>query len=587
MTSDNSICPDGRRSALMTVSALTLCMAAAVLLPGCRKNNPERDQPGDTVEDAAVISLDTTFAGLLPEEFEINVPRDIPTQDINEWGGVMLSEMLDQEVDEAELSKSLSEFLPEDAVERVLRPQYVLSDATHLRDSLWARGLMQSVISESKTDTDQIVDLFYFVVNTVRLVPDEQTLPFGPFELAKYGQGTAEDRAWTFATLLRQQRIPAVVFVEKKSDEPADENSIDRNPQSLIAGALLNDSLYLFDVSLGLPIPGPDDDGTAVLIRKPATLKQVLDNPALLAKLTSDEDSADGITVDKLKQRQPQVIGDSSLWSRRMEGLQIGLPNEVKASIFDPLVSYGVYEGVIDQVSTQVKKVLPNSSVGVWSYPEQQRELRESVAENAQQAELLANLSQSFKVPRPMTVEAEQGRPVVDPSQLTLTFGPPWGTHLNGRVDQISGRPESAIPAYLKVQSWRLLPPSEKGAPQFAPALEPLIIQRLPPDVRLRHLLAAEEALLWRATCQIQKRDYESAATALEMYLRQLAPPSPAYPGRFRNEANYLAGVSLALSGNNRRGMAFLRNVDTKDGRYKAAQALIRRWSAQEENADR
>lgn len=577
-------------SVRLAMSGMSLCVLVVLGLPGCNKADVEPAETDDTPDQTIVISLETTFEGLLPDEFEINVPRDLPTSDINEWGEQMLSDMVDQDVDEKKLAESLSKLLPGEVVDRILRPRFVLRDSNHVRDSLWARELTQTVIANSKSETDRIVDIFYFVVNTIQVIPAKHSLPFGPFESTQYGQGTAEDRAWTFATMLKQQRIPSVVFVRMSDAESGapdvtdDEAAVER-PHNLIVGALLNDSLYLFDAALGLPVSGPGDLGTAAFSRKPATLTQVLADPTLLSRMSSGDDSPYGVTVESLKNSQPLVIGDSSLWSRRMEGLQNGMPAETPASIFEPLVSHGVFEGVIELVSECISKDLPDAKVGVWLYPEQQREAREVVSRDEEQSRVLAALNDTFKVPEPVLVAVVPDENNPGRQKLNLTFGPSWGVHRNGRVDQILGRPEKAIPAYLKVQDWRMRPPSPKDSPAVAPEVELMIIQQLPQDVKDRHLRAAEEALIWRATCQIQKASYESAAADLEGYLRQLQLATGIYPGRFKNEANYLVGIALAMSGNSRRGMAFLRNVESDNSRYDASRWLIQRWSAQAEKA--
>ena len=129
------------------------------------------------------------------------------------------------------------------------------------------------------------------------------------------------------------------------------------------------------------------------------------------------------------------------------------------------------------------------------------------------------------------------------------------------------------------------MPPFPKDSPALDEGVEAMVIQQLPQDVKNRHLRAAEEALIWRATCQIQKASFESAAADLEGYLRQLQLTSGLYTGRFRNEANYLVGIALAMSGNSRRGMAFLRNVDSDNSRYDVSQWLIQRWSTQADGA--
>lgn len=576
----NSANPIRQRRTVLVKSIVTGIALCGVMMPleGCNRDSAEPAGNEGPQEETVVVSLETSFEGLLPDEFGINVPRDLPTSDINEWGKEMLAEMVDPEVDEKQLSESLAKLLPAEVVERILRPQFVLRDSNHIRDNLWAREVAESVTSGAKSELDSVVDLFYFVVDTVHVVPAAESLPFGPFESALYGLGTAEDRAWAFATLLRQRRIPTMVF----ADESADAGQEDSVTKNLIVGALLNDSLYLFDAALGLPIASPDEPATNALVRLPATLTQLLGDPSVLSTMGIDEESPYAVTLDQFKKMQPQIIGDSSVWSRRMEGLRNGQPVEVKALIFEPLVSCGPFEGLVEIVSEHLSKTLPESKVGVWLYPEQQREAWESVSKDTAQSTRLAALNDTFKVPQPVEVglqsdEKNRGQP-----KLEFIFGASWGTHRRGRIDQIMGRPEQAIPAYLKVQNWRTFPPSPKDK-SVDSGLKPLAVQQLPDDVKARHLNAAEEAIIWRATCQLQKRAFSSAATDLEGYLRQLQSTSSIYPGRFRSEANYLAGVAMALSDNSRRGAAFLRKVDPEDSRSDAARWLAKRWTTNAE----
>ena len=570
MKSASSKTPRWRVKILCSVSGIMLCVIL-LIAQGCKRQEETPAGAEVTPDEGVVISLETTFAGLKPDEFESNVPRDLPTSDINEWGAEMLADMVDPEVDEKELAESLSELLPDDMVEKILRPEFVLRDSSHIRDCLWARQLSESVTARSESELDAIVDLFYFVVNTVRVVPAEESLPFGPFESTLHGMGTTGDRAWIFATLLRQRRIPTLVFVSDESDEPA---------ENLIVGALLNGSIYLFDAGLGLPIAGSEAPESSVLVRQPATLAELVADESLLAGMGAGETSPYGISLEQFKQLQPQVIGDSSVWSRRMEGLRNGQPVEVKAIIFEALISCGPFEGIVEIVSEHLSKVLPEAKLGVWLYPEEQREARESVRQDKDQSKRLASLEDTFLVPQPVTAAMVPDKGNPGKQKLEIVVGTSWGTHRRSRVNQILGRPEEAIPAYLNVQNWRTLPPSPDDQPIDAQSRS-AVAQQLPEDVKQRHQNAAEEAFVWRATCQIQKQAFASAAVTLEEYIRQSATGT--HSGQFGNEANYLAGLSLALSGNSRRGAAFLRKVDSDNSRYDVARWLIARWAAQSE----
>jgi hypothetical protein len=583
MNSPEHTTPRRTRVIKSFVLGISVFAAIAVLLQGCKREDAEPAGTEITPDEKVVISLEATFQGLLPDEFEFNVPRDLPTSNINEWGEEMLAEMVDPDVDEKALTESLSKLLPADVVERVLRRTFVLRDANHIRDSLWAREVAESVTTRSDSDLDSVVDLFYFVVNTIRIVPTADSLPFGPFESVLYGSGSAEDRAWVFATLLRQRRIPTFVFVRKVFDDETEDPELDDETspaKNLIVGTLLNDAIYLFDAGLGLPIASLDEPGTAMLVRQPATLVQVSGDASVLANMVAGETSPYKISLQQFRMLQPQIIGDSSVWSRRMEGLRNGQPVEVKTLIFESLVSCGPFEGLIEIVSEHVTKVFPDSKIGVWLYPERQREARERLSSDQDQSARLASMRDTFKVPQPVSVEAVPDEKNPGQQKVEFLFGTSWRTHRRGRIDQILGRPKQAIPAYLKVQNWRTMPPSPDDQP-IDSGLKARAVEQLPDEVKLRHRNAAEEAIIWRATSQLQKGAYSSAAVDLEGYIRQL--PSGIFSGKFSNEALYLTGISLALSGNSSRGAAFLRKVSPEDSRYDISKYLIKRWTLRKE----
>lgn len=580
--------PTEQSSSFFKTARLLLTLASvALLLSGCRTDSDETVQSDTPNEVPVVISLESTISGLQPDEFDINVPRDLPATDLNEWADAMLVDLIDQDVDEKELADALSMYVSKEEVQRVLERQFVLRDSIHLRDMLWAREVVGTLSADGETDKDRVVDLFYFVTNMVR-VKESQTLPLGPFEVVQFGQGTAADRAWVFSILLKQLRIPTVVFDNAdpasnstpEPDEPDAKALAEASEDGpLVLGVLLNDSTYLFDMTAGLPIPGPNDVGKDTLIRKPATLSQVLSDPALLTRLRTSDDSDYPLTVDKLKASRPLVVGDTTLWSRRMEGLQNAVAGDVSATIYEQLVSSGAYEGTIEFVADSLSEQFSADVVGVWSYPEARRQARESLSEEEKSS--FEAITATFSTPHEIIVTSPTTKDIEggwDPNKPKIRVLSGRGWHRKARIDQILARPDKAIPVYLKVQLYRSLPPSPEDVKSVPPSLEPLVIQHLPQDLKIKHLRAAEEALFWRATCQVQKKEFEAAAKDFEVYLRQIAGRT--YEGRFKSEANFLAGLSLGLAGNHRRGMAFLRNVSESSSRFQAARILIRRWTA-------
>jgi tetratricopeptide (TPR) repeat protein len=98
---------------------------------------------------------------------------------------------------------------------------------------------------------------------------------YPPWQTLLFGHGDAWQRARVFILLCRQQGVQAVVLAFPGKTTPP-------RPRAWLPAVLIEDQLYLFDIRLGLPIPGPSGRGIA-------TLEQVLENPAVLEQLTIDE----------------------------------------------------------------------------------------------------------------------------------------------------------------------------------------------------------------------------------------------------------------------------------------------------------
>jgi hypothetical protein len=89
------------------------------------------------------------------------------------------------------------------------------------------------------------------------------------------GRADAATRARIFVLLARQQEID-VVLLGLPAAKPEDE------PRVWAAAALIGDALYLFELELGLPFPGPEGQGIC-------TLAQLKANPELLRQLDIDQ----------------------------------------------------------------------------------------------------------------------------------------------------------------------------------------------------------------------------------------------------------------------------------------------------------
>jgi len=557
----------------------TVCLVmGALVTSGCWSNETtEVTQEKTAVVERDVIPLTTVLSGLQPEEFEVSVPRDLCTAQLNEWADSMLIDMLDASVNEAALRSSLETRLDDAQVERVLRRRFVLRDATHVRDMLWAQQIFRAVLADAPPDLEgRVARLFYHTMQTVQLVRDPGNwLPFGPYETAFFGQGRAADRAWMFATLLAQLRIPAAI-VELPAPEEASTTAVD----SLLVAVLVEDRVLLFDAALGLAVPGPDQSGDDVLPMHAATIVEALADDVVLRALDPSEEQVYPVTAERLKQAKVRIIGDSTLWSRRMEGLQNALTGDVSAIVFDSPVSEGIPEGkgTLERFAAALDGQIPAAQIDLWPWPEQQREARENLT--SEQNTMLSALAAPFEMPLPMVVtfpggpgtEADPARPPV------VTFGTGWRRLQLARNHQIMGRAAEAIPLYLKMQSWGHFPPSPEDVHAVRAEFEPLVRQHIPPDILEMHEVAAEEAFFWRAGCQLQKRNSAAAASDLESYLTQTIRGTQR--GLYAAPAALLCSIALAEEGKFRRGSAFLGRIQAGDPEFATARILQARWKA-------
>ncbi|MCH2131007.1 MAG: hypothetical protein MK179_17845 [Pirellulaceae bacterium] len=106
----------------------------------------------------------------------------------------------------------------------------------------------------------------------LRVGPGEM---FHPSETLLKGHGDMMDRARVFILLARQHGVDVVLLARE------DTNFIESTPWA--CAAVIGSHLYLFDTTLGLPIPRADGDGIA-------TLAHVVANPEALRRLGTPEE---------------------------------------------------------------------------------------------------------------------------------------------------------------------------------------------------------------------------------------------------------------------------------------------------------
>lgn len=545
------------------VSLIALLLTVSV--SGCgSKDNEQGPAPNDIINNSDAepeIPVDSILDNLQPAAFGMTVPRTLPRADLDEWADSMLADMIDADIDEKELAAQLGEHLDAEQVDRILRRQFVLQDCAHVRDMLWAKGLLQTihVPGQNAGDLERAVAAFYHVVHTIALNGDQPSLPLGPFESMLYGRGTAADRAWAFALLLQQRRVPVVVLNVPDVD----------SDDALLVGVIIESEAYLFDATRGLPVAGADDNAEDGLIRKVATLNQVVADGSLLKKLDSG-DLAYPITSDQLQQAELQIIGDTSLWSRRMEGLNNALSGA--ANVYLPLVGE---TGMLARVSQSLGESVAADRVSIWNYPDHQRQARESLSEDERAR--LDEWKSPLQVPYLIRVKQkpETGEPVV----MAESAG--RQTHRQARIDQVLGQPQRAIPRYLKIQTWREVPPTPRDHPviEQTPDNIQIINAALPAQVRDDHAFAAEQARFWRAASQFQQGNWTAASRDLEAYITA-CNQGKTVQGVFRGQAAYLCGIAHAQQQNWGYARSYMRLVPAESPAHVAAKLLANRWDA-------
>lgn len=555
----------------MKVRCLLLLLLLSGLIPlstGCRQKNsavgknPAADSQKKEADESQVLA--STLIAMWPEEFDVDVPRDLPPRELNEWAQTAFNDNIDQDVDEDALRKTLESRLDVAQAEAILRRRYSMRDAVHIRDMLWARALMESVSSEGQNDLAKIVDLVQLVSDLLMPVADEAILPpLSPFEYALLGRGTPQARAWTLAVLLRQRRIPVLLV-----DIPV-EDSAARKP--MLVGVLLEKDVYLFDLKLGVPVPGPGDSTALPFIRRPAKLSEAIADDSMLRKLDLPERPWP-VTSEKLKNATLRLIGDTSLWSRRMEALQNAASGSISAVVFEPLVSQGTLEGTFEYVKESLSGQVAEDKLGIWTWPEEQRVAAEQLSD--EQKQQLAAITNTWRVPQPIQVDGDV-RSGGTGTELKVAFQPGTGLYRRARTQQLMGQIADAIPTYLRIQTWDRLPPAARKEDSIPPEMEEAVIAKVPLDVRERHAQAAEEAEFWRATAQLQKGNHTGAAVDFEQYLRHRPT------GRFAVEARFATAICLAKTGNQRRGVSFLKSIPETSPYSDIALLLIARWSEQ------
>lgn len=185
---------------------------------------------------------------------------------------------------------------------------FVATDGIELRQTVWLREISAWASGDAHDDLERASRLFDWLVRNIQLDADDESVSYRlPWQTLLLGHGTAEERAWLFSLLGRQQRLTIVVLaLPSGPDEPL---------RTWLPALLHEGELYLFDAALGLPIPAADGEHVA-------TLSAVTDDDALLRQLDLDEEHTYPVSAKQAAEAIALIEASPTYLAQRMALLE-------------------------------------------------------------------------------------------------------------------------------------------------------------------------------------------------------------------------------------------------------------------------
>jgi tetratricopeptide (TPR) repeat protein len=182
--------------------------------------------------------------------------------------------------------------------------KFASADAAMLREAVWLREAARSAVGRELDPLQRAKLLFDWTVRNLQLEADAtsgEARSYLPWQTLIIGRATAEERAWVFALLAREQGLDVVLLATGEGET-----------LPLWLPALLHDEqLWLFDAELGLPIPGDEADSVA-------TLAEGAENPEVLERLKVEGQPPYRITAEGISQVTALVVASPQSLSERM-----------------------------------------------------------------------------------------------------------------------------------------------------------------------------------------------------------------------------------------------------------------------------
>jgi hypothetical protein len=555
---DERVLRDGLKRPPVAVGGVIGVLMIALLIAGCW-GEAEVDSSGGTTETSANRKrrrsdvLETLVEMSQPQTLRIRTRRETVVSLLNDWVS-MSGKTADAE---DPVVAAYTDRLNEDLVTRIRASRFSKRDVTHIRDALWYARISKLVAAPAQTDLERSTRLFYYVMRNIVLRSDEDTqLPMAPFGIAMFGEGNARDRAWLFINLLGQLRIDAVVL--EAAEDPA----------RVLVGVLLDGKVYLYDPTLGLPVPAGPATATEAAVSRPATLSAVTRDPSLLASLGGAKDSAYPFTAASLAKARVSLVGATSFWAPRMMRLQLALASDNDVLLWHPLeASEIVPEGALARVAKVEAEGFSEAAIVIWNYPEERLDGNSAFTTRELQVFLLRSRAFESPIPIKKILANRETREihlqVAEKGQFR---------HRMSRNRQLLGEWKTAVTTFLKIRMWRDVPPLPKEVGFIERHEQASFKALLPTRVRLVHEEAADDAAFWTAVCQYEQGQVQSAADALSEYR------SRSGPHEWGSGAIWLEGLWRGELEQWGQAVAVLEMIGETDPHRAGAGVLLKRW---------
>lgn len=405
-----------------------------------------RDPAGDRLKQSQCErKLQTAVAGMSYDRLDIDAERAAQLTDLNAWATICEDAKRQLASDEEVRNK----IIPEGMRPYVNDSTFIGADLLHIRDSKLSDAIGAAAVTDAGNDVRVMTDLFARVVRHIQLIDSSNgELPFDPFEIWQTGIGTARDRMWTFALLLRQYQIDAVAL-----EFPSGFNA---EPYLLVAAITRGEeaAVYLFDPITGLPIPKLSDKGP--IPTQPATWSEAAKNDQVFRQLDQGN-QAFPLRSDRLETAKVFIIGDVPLFAPRMAAVQDALPGAEAVQLYsglgpNELTSPGLVERIRSAIDVEV------SELSLWPHGLVGRLQQTSDAMPQAMRAVVENRSMAMAAPF-MVVPAvdEKGQPVVDENgnqqmQLVQSEMQNASNMRTARIAHLAGDYVRASKAYLAVR---------------------------------------------------------------------------------------------------------------------------------------